>query len=252
MISQKNNFVTYRDKFPSLLVKKLIVFSSKYISLQIKYFLLKTYLFKPVKNACNSKMLRTKPSPLEKTLNKNSPRPSNESSIFSSKIDLDTFYQPKSPSYQVWSPYALWTWTFVSKLSCYLICTQRVMWPVRYGILKRWANEVCWTMFLVSGNKMKKFLESWVWLDQDIILGRREWLGKYFGWMWVVGGVWGITLGGSGLLTKYFGWVAVRVGEWGIIFGGLEVGGKSFWVGGGGWGWVRVRALFDNAQLLIS
>ena len=101
MISQKNNFVTYRDKFPSLLVKKLIVFSSKYISLQIKYFLLKTYLFKPVKNACNSKMLRTKPSPLEKTLNKNSPRPSNESSIFSSKIDLDTFYQPKSPSYQV-------------------------------------------------------------------------------------------------------------------------------------------------------
>ena len=43
-------------------------------------------------------------------------------------------------------------------------------------------------------------------------------------------------MGGSGLLTKYFGWVAVRVGEWGIIFGGLEVGGKSFWVGGGGWG----------------
>ena len=252
MISQKNNFVTYRDKFPSLLVKKLIVFSSKYISLQIKYFLLKTYLFKPVKNACDSKMLRTKPSPLEKTLSKNSPRPSNESSIFSSKIDLDTFYNlshhlTKFDGHTHYGRGHLF-------LNCHVTwsCTQRVMWPVWYGILKRWANEVCWTMFLVSGNKMKKFLESWVWLDRDIILGRREWLGKYFGWMWVVGGVWGITLGGSGLLTKYFGWVAVRVGEWGIIFGGLEVGGKSFWVGGGGWGWVRVSALFDNAQLLIS
>ena len=85
------------ENFPSLLVNKLIVFSSKYT--------------KPVKNSCNGRMLRKKPSPFETTLNKNPPRPSNESSIFSSKLDLRNFYQPKSPSYQVWWPYALWTWT---------------------------------------------------------------------------------------------------------------------------------------------
>ena len=53
-----------RDKFPLLLLNKLIFFSSKYI--------------KPVKGACNSIMLRTNPSPFETTLSKNSPHLSNE------------------------------------------------------------------------------------------------------------------------------------------------------------------------------
>ena len=56
--------ISPRKKFPSLLVNKLIFFSSKYI--------------KPVKSSCNSIMFRTNPSLFEKTLSKNSPHPSNE------------------------------------------------------------------------------------------------------------------------------------------------------------------------------
>ena len=91
MILQKNNFVIYTlfianskisltEKFPSLLVNKLIVFSSKYT--------------KPVKNSCNGRMLRKKPSPFETTLNKNPPLPSNESSSFYLKNRLKEFLSP--------------------------------------------------------------------------------------------------------------------------------------------------------------
>ena len=37
----------------------------------------------------------------------------------------------------------------------------------------------------------------------------------------------------------YFGWVGIILGGWrwlGHYFGWLEVGGKTFWVGGSGWG----------------
>ena len=125
MILQKNNFVIYtlfiansiislREKFPSLLVNKLIVFSSKYT--------------KPVKNSCNGRMLRKKPSPFETTLNKNPPLPSNESSSFSSKIDLRSFYHPK------YHPTKFGDHTHCGRGHKFLVCdvtwthNQRVMW----------------------------------------------------------------------------------------------------------------------------
>ena len=32
------------------------------------------------------------------------------------------------------------------------------------------------------------------------------------------------------------------------VLGSVGVGGKIFWIGGGGWGWVGVGALSDNAH----
>ena len=41
----------------------------------------------------------------------------------------------------------------------FLVCdvtwprNHRVMWLSRWGVLKRWVNEGCWTIFLVSGGE---------------------------------------------------------------------------------------------------
>ena len=49
----------------------------------------------------------------------------------------------------------------------FLVCdvtwlhNQRVMWLGRWGVLKRWANEVCWTIFWVSWDEMRNFLGGW-------------------------------------------------------------------------------------------
>ena len=91
MILQKNNFVTYtlflakskislREKFPSFLVNKLIVFSLEYT--------------KPVKNSCNDRMLQKKSSPFETTLNKKLSSPFKRILYFFLKTKLKQFLSP--------------------------------------------------------------------------------------------------------------------------------------------------------------
>ena len=74
----------------------------------------------------------------------------------------------------------------------------------------------------------------------DHILCKWRLVRHYFEWVWVV-------LGGWDIILSRWGWV-------GLYRALIWVGGKIFWVGGGGWGWVGewgwlgVAALFDNAR----
>ena len=78
MISQKNDFVTYRHYSVYSKIKKFSQGEKSVAFSQQVFFFFSSKYIKPVKSACNSIMLRANPSPLEQTLSKNSPQRSNE------------------------------------------------------------------------------------------------------------------------------------------------------------------------------
>lgn len=138
MIFQNNNFITYtlfiaklkffpKEKFPLLLVKKLIVFSSKYT--------------KPVKNAWNGRMLWTKHSPFKKNIEQ---KLFKQILYFSLKIYLNSCYHLKSPSYQTWLSYHCGRGHKFLVCDVAWSCNKRVMWLGWWRDLKKWANGICW------------------------------------------------------------------------------------------------------------
>ena len=85
------------------------------------------------------------------------------------KIHLNNFYHPPTK--------------FDGDTPCgrghvFLVCDvtwshkQRTVWLRRSGVLKTWASEVCWAIFLVSGMR---------WGFFGVVGGGWQWLGHYVG-----------------------------------------------------------------------